>query len=402
MRVCMLAYSFYESDMRILRYATALVERGDTVDVIALRRPGIPAFEVVQGVSVYRVQPRERNERGWYDYLIRVMRFMLVSAFMLSRKHIAKPYDVIHVHSVPDFLVFASFVPKLFGATVILDIHDILPEFFCSKFGASQHSLKFKLLLLAERLACRFSDHVIVANDLWHDRLVSRSVRPGHCTAIINYPDAQVFYPRDKKAASEGKFLITYPGTLNAHQGLDVAIRAVAEIKDEMPEVEFHIYGEGPAKTSLIELTQQLALSQHVIFHEFMPCQQIAEVMSHSDLAVVPKRASSAFGNEAMSTKIMEFMSLGIPVIASRTKVDTFYHDDSRVSFFESENPSDLANSIRLMRKDQELRGRLACNATEYIKHNNWQEKKLIYLQLTDDLSARSRRAPERARNTSN
>src|SRR5664279_3202523 len=100
MRICMLAYAFYESDMRILRYAKALVDRGDSVDVIALRREGAPAFEVLQGVNVYRVQPRQRNERGWFDYLTRVIRFMLVSAVKLTRLHSAQPYDVVHVHSV--------------------------------------------------------------------------------------------------------------------------------------------------------------------------------------------------------------------------------------------------------------------------------------------------------------
>jgi glycosyltransferase involved in cell wall biosynthesis len=398
MRVCMLAYSFYESDMRILRYTKTLAERGDVVDVIALRREGAPTFEVMGGVNVYRVQTRQRNERHWFDYLIRVTRFMFVSAFVLSRKHLSKPYDVIHVHSVPDFLVFSTLLAKASGAKVILDIHDILPEFFASKFGASKQSLKFKLLLLAEYLSVRFSDHVIIANDLWYERLVKRSAKADRCTAIVNYPDCEIFHPRKQPSADRGTFRITYPGTLNAHQGLDVAIHAVAKIKDEMPDLEFHIYGEGPAKTALVDLSAQLGLSHMVIFHEFLPCERIAEVMALSDLSVVPKRASSAFGNEAMSTKIMEFMSLGVPVIVSRTKVDSYYHDESRVRFFESEDSLDLANAILALRRDPELRQLLATNASEYVRNNNWQEKKSLYLQLVEGLGSRTRRVPKSVR----
>jgi glycosyltransferase involved in cell wall biosynthesis len=395
MKVCMLAYSFYESDMRILRYAKTLAERGDLVDVIALRREGTSTFEVLQGVNVYRIQLRQRNERNWLDYLIRVMRFLFVSAFALTQKHLSKSYDVIHVHSVPDFLVFAAVVPRLLGAKVILDIHDVLPEFFAEKFKADKKSLKFKLLLFAEYISVRFSDHVIIANDLWYERLIKRSAKADRCTAIVNYPDSEVFRPRNRSVAVKENFLITYPGTLNAHQGLDIAIRAVAKIKDEIPDLEFHIYGEGPAKPALVDLSLQLGLSQIVIFHEFLTCNQIAEVMALSDLSVVPKRASSEFGNEAMSTKIMEFMSLGVPVIVARTKVDTYYHNDSRVKFFESENPLDLANAILLLRRDIKLRQFLASNASAYVKNNNWHEKKQVYLQLVEGLCLRKSRTPK-------
>ncbi len=387
----MLAYAFYESDMRILRYAKALVERGDSVDVIALRREGAPAFEVLQGVNVYRVQSRQRNERGWFDYLTRVIRFMLVSAAKLTRLHSAQPYDVVHVHSVPDFLVFSAIWPKLTGARIILDIHDILPEFFASKFGASSKSILFRLLVLAEYLSVKMSDHVIIANDLWHQRLVARSANAEKCTSIINYPDSDLFRPVEHRPTDASKFRITYPGTLNTHQGVDIAVRAMHILRDELPQAEFHVYGEGPAKPSLIELTSELSLSDRVSFHNFLPCDQIPQAMALSDIAVVPKRASSPFGNEAMSTKIMEFMSLGVPVIVSRTKVDEYYHDESRVKFFESDNADDLARAIALLYRDPELRRSLAAHASEYVARNNWTEKKQLYLTIVDSLCARTK-----------
>lgn len=395
MRVCMLAYSFYESDMRILRYAKALAERGDVVDVISLRREGALPSEVLNGVNVCRVQGRERNERGWFDYLFRVVRFMIVSGFILARKHLKTPYDVIHVHSVPDFLVFSALVPRLLGAKVILDIHDILPEFFASKFGASRESRIFKLLVVAEYLSVRVSDHVIIANDLWRERLVKRSARPEQCTAIVNYPDSELFHPRKNPSETSETSRITYPGTLNAHQGVDTAVRATALLRDEIPDLAFHIYGEGPSKADLMTLANDLALSKTVFFHEFLPCDKIPEAMALSTLAVVPKRASSEFGNEAMSTKIMEFMSLGVPVIVSRTKVDTYYHDESRVMFFESENPLDLARCIRLLLNDPALRESLISNALVYIQNNNWNSKKHVYLEIVDGLCMQTDSLPE-------
>jgi glycosyltransferase involved in cell wall biosynthesis len=381
----MLAYAFYEVDTRIMQYASALVERGDTVDVLALRREGSPAFEVIDGVNVYRIQTRRVNEKSRLAYLFRMLRFLLVSSFVLTKRQFTKPYQVIHVHSVPDFLVFAATLPKLFGARIILDIHDILPEFYASKFGLARDSMLFKLLILTERLSIAFSDHVIIANHLWQDRLVSRSLRREKCTAIINYPDPRLFYTRTKPPAN-GKFVILYPGTLNRHQGVDVAVRAFALVAGKMPGAQFHIYGEGPDKPSLIQLSNELGLADRVIFHDFLPTAEIAEVMAHSDLAVVPKRAGSSFGNEAASTKIMEFMSVGVPLIVSRTKIDTYYHDDSMVRFFESENNLDLADAIFQLWSSPGLRLQLVAAARQYIERNTWDTKKKEYLGLVDNL----------------
>src|SRR6185312_16798416 len=129
MRICMVAYTFYEADNRVRRYAEALAERGDEVDVIALRRSNQPRLEFLKGVRVYRIQNRSIDEKGPLTYLPKLLLFLAKSAWMLVKKIFTKPYSVIHVHSVPDFEVFAAFIPRLFGSRVILDIHDIVPEF---------------------------------------------------------------------------------------------------------------------------------------------------------------------------------------------------------------------------------------------------------------------------------
>ncbi len=381
----MVVYSFYEGDTRVLQYAKALANRGDQVEVVCLRRPGQPSHEVLNNVHVYRIQTRTVNERGKLSYLVRILRFLLAAALFLTRKHLQRRFDVIHVHSVPDFLVFAAVIPRLLSARVILDIHDILPEFYASKFGISSTSPVFKLLLLVERLSIAFSDHVIVANHLWQTKLISRSVLPAKCTTIVNYPDPETFVRRTSSRADD-RFVILYPGTLNFHQGLDVAIRALARIKDQIPTAEFHIYGEGPEKNSLAALARRLLVEDRVKFHDIVPTHEISPIMAACDLAVVPKRASSPFGNEAASTKIIEFMALGIPLIVSRTKVDSYYFDSSMVKFFESENDTDLADSILLLWHNRQLCEQLVANALRYVERNNWSEKKRDYLELIDSL----------------
>lgn len=382
MKICMLSYSFYEGDARIIQYASALAERGDEVDVICLKHPGGSDHGVLDSVNVFRVQERTKDEHGPLTYLIRILRFLLTSAWVLTRRHLRRKYDVIHVHSVPDFLVFAALVPKLTGAAVILDIHDVLPELYASKFHASHDSFLFHALVLIERISVAFADHVIVANHLWCERVARRSGRAQKCSAIRNYPAPKLFRPRPH--SQNGKFIITYPGSLNWHQGVDVAIHAFAKIKDDVPDAEFHIYGEGPAKPSLMDLSNSLGLTGRVIFHPALPNAQIVSVMASSDLAIEPKRASSEFGNEALSMKILEFMAVGVPVIASRTKTHGYYYDDSVVKYYDEDSVDELAEDIVLLRKNVLLRNQLVTNGLKYVESNNWDVEKRRYLALVD------------------
>jgi glycosyltransferase involved in cell wall biosynthesis len=383
----MLAYTFYENDNRVRRYAETLVKRGIHVDAIALRQEGQACFTAINGVSVYRIQKRIIDEKGRWSYLFKLLRFFVKSAILVTKKHLQNPYALIHVHSVPDFEVFAAGPAKLLGAKIILDIHDLVPEFYVSKFDASENSFLYRVLILVEKASIAFSDHIIISNHIWQKTLSARSVREKKCSVILNYPDLSIFYKRPREGRN-GKFVIIYPGTLNWHQGLDIAIKAFALIKEQAPDLEFRIYGDGSERNSLVRLVAELGLEDRIFFKGLMPLDEIANVMATADLGVVPKRKDS-FGNEAFSTKILEFMAQGIPVIVADTKIDKFYFDESMVKFFASEDEIDLAHSILVLKKDCALRERLIQNAFQYIKENNWEIKKAQYLLLVDSLTAK-------------
>jgi glycosyltransferase involved in cell wall biosynthesis len=388
MRACMLAYTFYEYDFRVMRYAEALVDRGDHVDVIALRRAGAKPFEIIRGVHVYRIQDRVVNEKGKLSYLFRILRFLMKSSWMMGRMHVKRPYDLVHVHSVPDFLVFAAVLPKRLGAKIILDIHDILPEFFASKFSGGQKGPFFKILVWVEKISTKFANHVIIANHIWAQKLIERSVKPSQLSALINYPNTALFYPKKRRQGHNG-FKMLYHGTVNWHQGLDIAVKAFALIKDVAPNVSLHIYGGGTHWDMVGKLVRQLHVSDRVFLNPTIPFQAIAEVVSEADLGIIPKR-NDQFGGEAFSTKTLEFMSCQVPVVISKTKIDQHYFHDNVVKFFEPENPDDLAAAMLEMIRDQTLRERLAANALEFAKRNSWEKKKEGYLALVDGLTGKT------------
>jgi glycosyltransferase involved in cell wall biosynthesis len=389
-RICMVSYSFFKQDNRVMRYADALVERGDRVDVIALKpAPDSPTHEIVNGTRLHRVQLRRKDEKGKVSYLLRLLKFLGVASWHLARKHVNARFDLIHVHNIPDFLVFTTLIPKLTGARVILDIHDIVPEFFGSKFGGGSQSPYFKLLLQEERLSAALADHIIISNHIWQEKLIARSIPQEKCSVIVNHVDMGIFYPH-QRIRKDGAFLMSFPGGLQWHQGLDVAIRAFAIVVKEFPDAQFHIHGDGSYRDTLVALIHELRLEDSVKIFDAVPIRDVPTIMANSDLGIVPKRADS-FGNEAYSTKIMEFMSQGVPVLISRTKIDSFYYNDSVVRFFESGNVDDLATKIICLIRNPALRKSLIAPALEYVNQNNWGRKKEQYFQLVDALISREK-----------
>ena len=385
----MVTYSSYEADNRIRRYAEALVKRGDQVEVIAVATHDVQlGSEEISGVTIHRIQRRERNERGKWAYAWRLVRFLFASSLFLRRRHKRLHYDLIHIHNMPDFLVFAAWYPKWMGAKLILDIHDLVPELFSSKFDSHGKVGYIGFLKAIEKVSARFVDHVIVSNHLWYDKLVARSVPEAKCSVFLNHVDPAIFYRRPRTRTDE-KLVVIFPGSLQWHQGVDIAVKAFARLKSKIPNAEFHIYssgGAGGVQAALASLVNSLGLYGSVKFCGSLPLHQIAVVIANADIGVVPKRAD-CFGNEAYSTKIMEFMSQGLPVVASRTKIDSFYFDDAVVRFYVSGDDKSMAEAMLEVVENRTLRDSLIANGYKYVERHSWDTRRDAYLKLVDILT---------------
>jgi glycosyltransferase involved in cell wall biosynthesis len=280
-------------------------------------------------------------------------------------------------------------IPKWTGAKLILDIHDVIPEFYCQKFNNTMDSGLAKFLLFLENRSVRFADYVIVANDIWKDKIILRNNLKNNCSALLNYPSLQFYRPKEKTETNDGSaFNLIYPGTLSFQHGIDILVRAMAIVRNSGEKIHLHIYtlpASGDFRNEMDRLIEELRVSDVIFFHDSVPPDLLGEIIGKSDAGVVPKRGG-IFAGEAFSTKIFDFMAAGIPVVASKTKIDTYYFDESIVKFFHPEDHEDLAKAILELRRDPERRKRMAKNGIKYIEENNWENKKQIYLDIVDDL----------------
>ncbi len=131
LRHCMVVHAYYPlGEIRVEREALVLKDHGLHVDVNCLKGPRRPAIGLVDGIPVYRLPVRRRRGSGFIIQLLEYLTFLVLSSFHLSRLHLQNRYDVVQVHNLPDFLVFVALIPKLTGAKIVLDLHDLMPESF--------------------------------------------------------------------------------------------------------------------------------------------------------------------------------------------------------------------------------------------------------------------------------
>lgn len=373
-RIAMVVFSYYPSDTRVRREAEALHEKGITVDVICLKHKRAAKTEKVHGVNVYRISLK-RSRGGVLRYFFEYGYFLLAAFFKLSFLHLIKRYSIVHAHNLPDTLVFSALVPKLTGAKIILDMHEIMPEIFMWKYRKGEDHKLIKCLKFLEKISLKFCDHIIVATPFLKETINGRSSKNYHCTAILNLPDPKLFKVRlENNRTSNHNFNLIYPGSLNDLHGVDIAIRAIKLIVSETNiPIKFHIYGHGSSQewSQLIELTEKLKIERFVNFQKRVPIEQLVKILNNMDAGVVPKR-DGVFVGEAISTKLFDFAAVGLPAIVARTKGDSLYFDESMALFFEPEDENQLADCIIQLSRDQELRNQLAKNSELLFKRINW------------------------------
>ena len=85
-------------------------------------------------------------------------------------------YAVIEVNTLPDFLIFAPVFARWMGARLLLDMHEITPEFYSPSTGSRAHSWIVRMLRYLERSASTSPIRVITINEPIRDLLVGRGL----------------------------------------------------------------------------------------------------------------------------------------------------------------------------------------------------------------------------------
>lgn len=387
-RHCMVVHANYPmGETRVEREAKVLKAHGIEVDVICLQSRNVSSEEIVDGIHIYRMPVKRNKSKGTVSQLFEYITFFFLAMFKLILLQLRRRYDVIQVHNLPDWLVFVGLLPKRLGAKIILDLHDLMPEFYAARFDRNMNSWPVILLHWMERISCWFADQVITVTDGWRETLIERGVPASKISVVMNVADDRIFFCSMPIIISDnlnGRLKLLYHGNVTNRYGIDLAIRAVAQAREYIPGIHFRIHGWGDARQSLIELIIQMNLEQYVdLSQDGILTSELPELIRQADVCVVPYR-SDVFTDGILPTKLMEYAALGMPVITARTPTIARYFDETMVEFFEPGNVDDLARCILYLYQNPNRMAELARGSRNFNQRYNWTKIGAEYVALVN------------------
>jgi glycosyltransferase involved in cell wall biosynthesis/peptidoglycan/xylan/chitin deacetylase (PgdA/CDA1 family) len=390
-KACIITSSAYDSGNRVRRFAEALAKRGDHVDVIAaVSENDELEIDKLSRIQVHRVGRRKRHEQNNWAFAWWLLHFATASSTRVTRMHAENRYDLIHVHSGPKFLAISLWYLKWTGAKVILDIHEPAPKSFVSKSTPQQDDLDANCLRKIERASADIVDHVIVSDDRLRDALIAASLPEAKCSVFPGDDVDPAIFFRRAQTRDRRRFIIMFSDSVQWCKGLDFGIRAFARLKEKIPTAELHLFGgEGnsTAQLQLATLANGLGLSGSVKFYTGVLWDRGPRFLAEADLVVVPTLSDSS-GKDASSTKLIEFIPQGLPIIALRTKGDQSYFDDSVARLFEPGDDQAMADAMMDVITNKGLHPGLVARGHGYVKRNSWDYRKQDYCALVNSLLA--------------
>lgn len=391
-RVGMVMYSYYPNDPRPRRAVEALVSRGMKVDLICLaENGGEPRHEITNGVEVLRL-PIRRKRGSVFRYGFEYGTFLLCAAAILGARQLTRGYDLVYVHNMPDILVLSGLIPKLFGAKLILDLHDPMPELMTTIFGFQPDARSVRLLKRLEAWSIAFSDAVVTVNRTFAKLFVSRSCPASKMNVVMNSPDNRIFRLRapcapvpDVRRADE-PFVVMYHGSLVERNGVDLAVQALAYVRKAIPNAELRIYGaHTPFLDEVMSLARDRGLQGAVHYLGVKSLEDLVPTIEDCDVGIIPNHRS-AFTEINTPTRIFEYLALGKPVIAPHAAGVCDYFSDDALVFSELGSAEDLAQKVEYVFAHPAEVTEIVRRGQEVYRQHPWAMERLRLTALVAEL----------------
>jgi colanic acid biosynthesis glycosyl transferase WcaI len=331
--------------------------------------------EKTDGVNLVRTWLLPFPNRKAYERMLNYSSFCVSAAstgLFLSRP------DVV-IATSPQLLVGLSgwWLAQWKRVPFVFEVRDLWPESLAAVGMGDGNSLLHRALAKIAGFLYRRSDRVVVVTPAFEDYLVERWRVPREKISVIeNGVETQTFAPEPPAADAgarlrrewdaEGKFVVSYIGTMGMAHGLETIIDAAAQLQTTNPEIVFLLLGEGAEKERIVALARERGLS-NLRFVDQQPREKIPACIRASDACLVLLKKTDLF-KTVIPTKMLEFMSCARPVILGVDGQARTILEEARGGIvIEPENSGALGNAIRYLATNRETARELGHNGREYI-----------------------------------
>lgn len=382
-RICFIRQAVFPYELSFRREVETIRDAGFEVHVICLdrRQPDKkpPATEVFEGILVHRIR-LVRKKTSLVRYLYDYLSFFILASIKLTGLHIRHPFDVIQVNTMPDFLVFATLIPKLMGVKVTLMMQEPTPELWQTIRGSSPP----RLLQIIEQMALAYADTVFTVTQQLKETYIARGADGKKIFVILNTPESRFLEldtNKDSLPSNPKQFTLISHGAIEERYGHDTMLEAVALVKSQIPHLCLKILGQGSFTNNLLAQIQDKGLESNVQYLGWVSLSQLVQEILTADVGIVAQK-SSPYSNLVHTNKMYEFIDLGKPVLASRlSSVEVYFGEDS-LYFFEPGNPESLAAGILDLYQHPAKRQTLLENARKLYNEYRWEKQKEIYQSI--------------------
>jgi len=385
----MVVYAYFPEDERLRREADALIKSGYEVSVLCLKYANEPKEEIVYGVKVFRLS-MSSVRASKIKYIILYLSFFVRSFFKINSLYFKNKFDIIHIHNMPDFLVFLGLVPKIFGAKIILDLHDPSPEIFMTKFADKKDNLSLTILKWFEKVSIRFSNSVITTNKSFLDLFVLRGCPADKINIVMNTPQESIFnkfVDKNRDSSCKKKFVVMYHGSIVERHGLDILARAACILKNKIPGLKVIVFGEGEFVPKFIEEVKKLKIEDILEYFGKVSLDEIAETIPKIDVGVIPNRIGP-FTQINFPVRIFEYLCNKKPVIVPRTQGIKDYFDEDSIFYFNAGDEEDLANVIFKIYSDPDHTLEVVNRGVQIYERYQWKNQSEDLVNIYKDVLA--------------
>jgi glycosyltransferase involved in cell wall biosynthesis len=378
-RAGMVVFSTYPFDPRPRRAVDALTKEGMKVDLICEGEEKSLKRESLDSLEITRI-PIKHRRGGALSYAYQYSAFILISAAILARRSFRGRYDLVYVHNMPDILVLSAMLPKLFGAKVILDQHDPMPELMKTIFNMDEESFSVRMIRRLEKWSIGRADLVITVNLACKRIFSARSCRAEKIGVVMNSPDGEIFPYRAARSYSvrtpDQRLRMMYHGSLVERNGLELAVDALARLHKMIPMAELRIFGRStPYLEQVMDKVHSLGLESNIRYFGAKKLEDLAREIEDCDVGIIPNQRNT-FTDINTPTRIFEYLALGKPVIAPRTPGIQDYFDPDSLLFFESGDSEELAKKIEYAATHPIEVTAIAERGQQVYMAHSWQQEK--------------------------